>query len=163
MKKRRLLMCVTALLMIVVILAGAMPALATPPDRATFPDSGSFTLAQCDGFDVIDEFSGWYTLAYFYDKNGDLEQITYHATMHDRIYNSDTGFEVRSTFAFNQAFDPYTSESFIRGAAFEVTVPGYGPVYFDAGLGIFVDGNEIKFVGKYVADTELLCEAMNQT
>lgn len=156
----------TALLLIVVFLAGAMPALATPPERFTAQASGSFILAECDGFDVIDEYSGWFTITDFYDEHGDLERSAFHATMHDRIYNSATGFEVKNTYAFNQTFDPDTNEFFIRGLAYNVTVPDYGIVYFDAGLGIFVlvDGGfvEVKFSGNYQADTEILCEAMNQ-
>jgi hypothetical protein len=166
MNKRRLTKCVTALLMIVVFMAGAMPALATPPDRFTVQDSGSYIVAECDGFDVIDEYSGWFTVTDFYNEDGDLERSTFHATMHDRIYNSATGFEVKNTYAFNQDIDPDTNEFFIRGLAYNITVPGYGIVYFDAGLGIYVlmDGEfvEVKFSGNYQADTAILCQAMDQ-
>ena len=162
MSLRRLFKIGTVLLMIVVAMAAAMPALANPPDSVTGPDSGSFVLADCGSFYVMDDYEGWYTIKYFYDSNGDLHHLTYHATMHDRIYNSNTGFEVSNTFAFNQTLYPDTGTSFIRGAAYEITVPGYGPVYFDTGLGIFVDGSEVKFVGKYLDDTALLCEAMDQ-
>ena len=152
--------------MFVLILAGTMPALATPPDMLTLQDSGSFIIAECDGFDVIDEYSGWFTIADFYDENGDLEQSVFHATMHDRIYNSVTSFEAKNTFAYNQAIDPDTNEFFIRGLAYNITVPGYSIVYFDAGLGIFVLENdgfvEVKFAGNYQADTDILCEAMDQ-
>jgi hypothetical protein len=152
-------------LMIVTLLAGAMPTLAAPPERFTSQDSGSYIVAECDGFDVIDEYSGWFTITDFYGENGDLQHSSFHATMHDRIYNSETGFEVKNTYAFNQAIDPDTNEFFIRGLAYNITVPGYGIVYFDAGLGIFalVDSEfvELKFSGNYQADTEILCEAMD--
>jgi hypothetical protein len=165
MNKRRLTKGVIGLLMIVTLLAGAMPTLAAPPERFTSQDSGSYIVAECDGFDVIDEYSGWFTITDFYGENGDLQHSSFHATMHDRIYNSETGFEVKNTYAFNQAIDPDTNEFFIRGLAYNITVPGYGIVYFDAGLGIFalVDSEfvELKFSGNYQADTEILCEAMD--
>ena len=150
------------LLLIMIVLVGALPVLAIPPDRITQQTSGSFVLAECDGFDVIDDYQGMERLTFFYDQNGVLLYISYQANMHDWIYNSETGFGVRSTFAYNQKFYPDTNASFIRGAAYEITVPGYGPVYFDAGLGFFVDGNEVKFEGIYLADPDLLCEAMDQ-
>jgi hypothetical protein len=40
-----------------VYLAGAGSALATPPERIMIPTSGSFVLAECDGFDVIDKYA----------------------------------------------------------------------------------------------------------
>lgn len=167
MNKPPLSMYLAVLLLLALFATTVAPALATPPDRETVPLAGSFVLAECDGFNVIDEYSGWATLTYFYDDNGNLVRITYHGSTRDRIYNSVTGFAVYSNFAYNQALDPAINEYFIRGLAYNITVPGYGIVYFDSGLGIFVyeDGEfvELQFSGNYQADTGVLCEAMDQS
>ena len=166
MKNRRLITSIATLMMIVVVLVGAMPAFATPPDRFTRPSAATFVLAECDGFDIINDRSDWVTFTDFYDNDGDLERSTLHATLHSRIYNSVTGFEVKNTLAFNQEVNPDQTEYFIRGVAYNITVPGYGIVHFDAGLGIFVvvddEFVELKFAGNYVDDTDYFCEAMNQ-
>jgi hypothetical protein len=152
--------------MITLALSAVTPALANPPDIVTVPISGSFVLAECDGFDVIDDYSGWATVKNFYDNDGNWLTSTRHVITFDRVYNSVTGFDVYYNYAVNQTFDPAINEYFIRGMAFNIIVPGYGIVYFDSGLGIFlfVDGQfvTVQFSGHYQADPDLLCEAMNQ-
>lgn len=166
MKQRRLITCVAPLLLMALVLAAVTPALATPPEMVTIPISGSFVLAECDGFDVIDDYSGWVTLKDFYDNDGNLVRSTYHGLTHDVVYNSVTGYEVSYSYAVNRTIDPAINEYFIRGMAFNITVPGYGIVYFDSGLGIFlfVDGQYVlvQFSGNYQGDTDLLCAAMDQ-
>jgi hypothetical protein len=166
MKTERWLTFVAVFLTAVILLASAAPALATPPARFTVPIAGSFVLAQCDGFEVIDEYTGWFTRTDFYDSEGNVVRITGFVKTEDRIYNSETGFSANSTFAVMQTLDPEIVEYFIRGVAYNVTVPGYGIVFFDSGLGIFllVDGAfvEVQFSGNYQADTTTLCEAMDQ-
>jgi hypothetical protein len=166
MSKQRVMILIIALLFAAVYLAGAGSALATPPERIMIPTSGSFVLAECDGFDVIDEFEGMAMITEFYDQNGDLVRLMYQQFDHDRIYNSVTGFSVSSRFAVNTTIYPEEGEAYIRGIAFNITVPGYGIVMFDSGLGVFhnVDGSWtlVKFAGNYQADIDLLCEAMDQ-
>jgi hypothetical protein len=167
MNKRHLILCVATLSLMLALLLSAGTALANPPDRITIPVADSFVLAECDGFDVVDEYTGWATLTYHYDSNGALVRTTLHMNTHDRLYNSVTGFSVFNNFAFNQTVDPSTNEYFIRGLAWNVTVPGYGIVFFDAGLGRFVLVNgvfvELQFSGNYLADQDLLCQAMSQS
>jgi hypothetical protein len=166
MSKQRLMILVVVLLISAVYLAQAGLALAVPPERITIETGGTFVLAECDGFDVVDEYSGRLTVTEFYDQNGELVRLTLQQFDHDRIYNSVTGFSVSSRFAFNQTVYPEEGEVYIRGLAFNITVPGYGIVFFDSGLGVFynVDGQWVlvKFAGNYQPDTELLCEAMDQ-
>lgn len=166
MKNRRLMILAGALLLATLYLAGAGPALAIPPERITIPTGGSFVLAECDGFEVIDEFEGRATITQFYNQNGELVRLMYQQFDHDRIYNSVTGFSVRSRFAVNQTIYPEEEEVYIRGIAYNITVPGYGIVMFDSGLGVFynVEGQYVlvKFAGNYQDDPELLCEAMDQ-
>jgi hypothetical protein len=166
MNNRRVVILVVALLLAAWYLVGIGVALAIPPERFTIPTSGTFVLAECDGFDVMDEFSGRLTVTEFYDQNGELVRLTFQQFDHDRIYNSVTGFSVSSRFVVNQTLYPDAGELYIRGLAFNITVPGYGIVFFDSGLGVFynVEGQWVlvKFAGNYQPDTELLCAAMDQ-
>ena len=166
MNNRRLMILVSGLLFAALFLVGIGVVQARPPERITIPTSGSFVLAECDGFEVIDEFAGRATITQFYNQNGDLVRLMYQQFDHDRIYNSVTGFSVSSRFAVNQTIYPEEEEVYIRGIAYNITVPGYGIVMFDSGLGVFynVDGQYVlvKFAGNYQDDPELLCEAMDQ-
>lgn len=163
---RNLTKLVTVLFIAGIITAGATPALATAPEKFTIPVAGSFVLAECVGFDVIDEYTGTLTITEFYNQDGELDRLTYQENSQDRIYNSVTGFSVANKYTVNQTYYPDTSELYIRGVAYNITVPGYGPVYFDSGLGLFYLGEtgtiEIKFAGNYQPNTAALCEAMDQ-
>jgi hypothetical protein len=166
MNKQRRMILIGVLLISAVYLAGARLALAMPPERITIPTSGSFVLAECDGFDVIDEYAGMAMITEHYNQNGELVRLVYQQFDHDTVYNSVTGFSVSSRFAVNQTIYPEKGEAYIRGIAFNITVPGYGVVMFDSGLGVFHnedgDWNLVKFAGKYQEDIDLLCEAMDQ-
>jgi hypothetical protein len=85
---------------------------------------------------------------------------------HDRICNSMIGYSVSSRFAVNQTLYPGEGELYIRGLAFNITVPGYGIVMFDSGLGVYYNVEDrwvlVKFAGNYQDDPELICEAMDQ-
>ena len=122
-------------------------------------------MAECDGFNVLDDFSGETTEYYRYDANGDLQQINYHASMQDRIYNSATGYEVSSMFVLNDRYDPENDVYYGQGVFNNITVPGYGLVRAHVGHYI-VDGDFTNFileVGHQIFDNDLLCEAMNQS
>ena len=166
MKTQRWLTFVAVVVTAIILLVGALPALAMPPARFTIPIAGSFVLAECDGFGVIDEYSGWFTRTDFYDSEGNVVRITGFVKTEDRIYNSETGFSVHSTYAVTETLDPESGATFLRGVAFNITVPGYGPVFFDAGLGVYliVDGSYVleKLVGNIQFDTAALCTAMDQ-
>lgn len=166
MNTRRAVILVVALLFAALHPAGAGVALANPPERFTIPTSGTFVLAECDGFNVMDEFSGRLTITEFYNQSGDLVRLMFQQYETDRVYNSVTGFAVSNRFVVNQTLYPDEGELYIRGLAYNITVPGYGIVHFDSGLGVFynVEGQWVlvKFAGNYQDDPELLCEAMNQ-
>jgi hypothetical protein len=73
---------------------------------------------------------------------------------------------VKYTRAFNREVDPDETEYLIRGVVYTVTVPGYGPVFFNAGFRIIVAVDDdlviAKLAGNFRGDTEILCEAMDQ-
>ena len=166
MINRSVLKLITVLLLTGIFLAAATPALAVAPEMFTIPVSGAFVVAECDGFEVIDEYTGTLTITEFYNRDGELERLTFQENSQDRIYNSVNGFSVTSKYTVNQTLYPDTSELYIRGVAYNITVPGYGIVYFDSGLGVYYiengNYNLVKFAGNYQADTSALCEAMDQ-
>lgn len=89
-----------------------------------------------------------------------------HVNTQDRIINSVTGFEAWTNFAINNRIDPGNNTLFIRGLVWNITVPHYGRVFFDAGLGlVLVVGDEftlLRFAGLYDVDEARLCAAMDQ-
>jgi hypothetical protein len=155
-----------SLLFAAAFMTANVPAQADTPGKITVPVVGTFVLAECDGFDVIDEYTGVLTITEFYSQDGELERLTFQENSQDRIYNSVTGFSVSNKYTVNQTYYPTAGELYIRGVAHNITVPGYGIVYFDSGLGVYyiIDGSFIlvKFAGNYQADTAPLCEAMEQ-
>jgi hypothetical protein len=166
MINRSLMKFFTVLVFAGIFAAGVTPALATSPERLTIPVAGSFVLAECEDFDVIDEYTGLLTITEFYNQDGELERLTFQENSQDRIYNSVTGFSVFNKYTVNQTYYAVTSELYIRGIAYNITVPGYGIVYFDSGLGVYyIEAGSyslIKFAGNYQPDTTALCEAMDQ-
>jgi hypothetical protein len=166
MNKRSRFLYLVVVFVFSMALFGVMPALATPPDRFTIQNSGSTILTQCDGFNVISDWTSTETFTYYYNQQGDLETITVHINGRDRVYNSETGFEVFGNFAANTTFDVATSQSFQRGLAYNISVPGYGIVYQVSGMVriVFVEGVPVvvKSAGNIQLNTGLLCEAMDQ-
>ena len=166
MNNRRLMIMVGTLLFAALFLAGIGVVQARPPERFTIPTSGTFVLAECDGFNVMDEFSGRLTITEYYDQNGDIVRLMFQQFETDRVYNSVTGFSVSNRFVVNQTLYPDEGELYIRGLAYNITIPGYGIVHFDSGLGVFYNVEDrwilVKFAGNYQDDPALLCEAMDQ-
>jgi hypothetical protein len=166
MNNRRLMILVSALLFASLSLMGIGVVQAKPPVRITIPTSGSFVLAECDGFDVIDEYAGRAIITVFYNQNGELVHLLFQQYDLERIYNSVTGFAVSSRFAVNTTINPFEGEAYIRGITLNITVPRYGIVMFDSSLGVFhnVDGTWtlVRFTGNNQAEIDLLCKAMDQ-
>ena len=159
---------IAVLLILLVILVGVVPAFATPPERVSYQIEGTFLVAACDGFDVLDDYSGEVTQAFRFDEDGNLLAASYHSTMQDRIYNSATGYEVSSMFVLNDRYDPDTDLYYGQGVFNNVTVPGYGLVRAHAGHYI-VESDFTTFVWEVGNGThadpndDLLCEAMDRS
>jgi hypothetical protein len=166
MNNRQLMILVSAVLFAALFLMGVGVVQARPAERIIIPTSGSFVLAECDGFEVIDEFEGRAVITEHYNQNGELVKLMYQQFDHDRVYNSVTGFSVRNRFAVNQTIYPEEGEIYIRGIGYNITVPGYGIVMFDSGLGVYYNVEDqwvlVKFAGNYRDDPERLCAAMDR-
>jgi hypothetical protein len=81
MDSKRAPILVAALLVAAWYLAATGVTLATPPERRTIETSDTFVLAECDGFDIMDEYSGWLTITEFYDYTGELKRLLFLTTI----------------------------------------------------------------------------------
>lgn len=162
MSNRRLPRALPVFLALALVLVAALPALAYPPEHLTYEIDDEFVLAACDGFDVVDEFSGTVYQTRFFDKDGNLTRYQNRVDVRDRIYNSVTGYEIWSVWhntTFHQTDGDYT----IAGVGWNATVPGTGVAWFDAGHCIHDDavGYDVC-TGNYTYDEAGLCDAMDQ-
>jgi hypothetical protein len=166
MKNRRLIKGVFMLLIAVLVLASALTALAAPPDVMT--GDGEYVLAECGDFNVMDAYSERYWIQEKYDKEGNLKTLTFHGFAHDRIYNSVTGYEVKSRYTYHDTLDVVAGQWHSRGVVYNISVPGYGSVYADLGMRIYTDldgwnyDELIRSAGRLERDEAALCEAMDQ-
>lgn len=170
MKNRRLIKLIAVLLVVMSVMVMAIPVFAGPPEHISDHVVGEYTIAQCDGFDIIDAYDGDWRETIFFEKDGvTIHKTIYHATMHDRIYNSVTGYEVTNVFVYNETYypDPDNPEDDwyqARGHEFNITVPGYGVVLADMGNRIKNADYEIIWsTGNFSEDTERICAAMDQS
>lgn len=151
-----------ALLALVLLLVTALPALAYPPERSEYPIEDAFTLAECDGFDVIDEFAGTVYQTRFYNGDGNLTSYKNRVRVRDRIYNSVTGYEVWSVW-HNTTFHETDGSYTIAGVGWNVTVPGAGAVWFDAGHCEYdPDVGYQVCTGHAEYDEDVICAAMDR-
>ncbi|MEA3337536.1 MAG: hypothetical protein U9R25_16680 [Chloroflexota bacterium] len=164
MLSRRITHIVPAIMALVLLLIAVMPALAGPPDHETTPISDVFLLAECDGFNVMDAVEGTRQSTTFYDQEGEPVRILDHNRARDRIYNTESGFEVHSRWAQNvKYYAPFDTWGTTSGLGWNVTVPGYGSVWFEAGHCTYdSELGEASCTGHRVYDEAALCEAMDQ-
>jgi hypothetical protein len=157
---------ITGLLILLIISVGVLPTFATPPVVVTRQAEGTYAVAECDGFDVLLDYSGEVTERFLSDQDGNLQLATYHLASRDRIYNSATGYEVGSTFVLNDRYDPDNELFYGQGVFNNITVPGYGLVRVH--VGHFVTADYTTFIWEVGNGThadqhdELLCEAMDR-
>jgi hypothetical protein len=166
MINRRLHTGIFMLLIAVLVLASALPALADSPE--VMLGSGDYVLAECGDFDVRDAYSERFWITEKYDEQGNLEQLTFHGFAHDRVYNSVTGYEVKSRYTFHDTLDVAADQWHSRGIVYKINVPGYGSVYADLGMRIYTDldgwnyDELVRSAGRMQRDEAALCEAMDQ-
>jgi hypothetical protein len=128
-----------ALTTTVLFLTGVAAGAATPQkDSIEFDVFGQY-LTDCDGFDILADFSGDGHAIFFMDKDGNVVRENTHIRYTDaRIYNSnDPSLELREgpgeveNYHWDYFGDPPTLA--LAGTSFKVTVPGYGLVLIRTG------------------------------
>ena len=163
--RRRILLLMTVAAMMA---AMASSAAATQPVVEEDHRAGTFVLADCGEFQVLDRFVLDGTLQLFYDKEGNLEKIVKVFSGTDTFINSKTGKEIPTTTIHNSViYDPETELFAINGASFRVTVPGSGAVFLDVGrivtnedlTNVTFQAGPHQFID---GDVEGLCDALRE-
>ena len=126
------------LLLLLVLLLVSLPVPATKPDTYTFEFPDLIEVADCGEFRVMD--NAWVVLEFkdFYDKKDNYIRTQIHATGFDDLYSDadPEGIHLTGTahtnfrYFFNDSDELLLSQA---GLAVGIMVPGYGPLFLDAG------------------------------
>jgi hypothetical protein len=136
-----------------------------------FPDL--FVLAECDGFDVMDDTYNFVSGKDFFDKDGNWIRTQMHWKALDYLYSSKypEGLILTGTASVMVRFwAGENGEDFqsVQGLNIGIIVPGYGPLFYEAGKIVFDwNGPEVVFAaGKHkdwnFGEIEALCNYFDQ-
>jgi hypothetical protein len=124
----------------------ASPAIATRPDRFSFPEEGSEPhFVQCDGFEIGLATTGNIDVTVFFDSAGQVAKFVVHTAVRDTLTNSVTGKTVVNRGVFTELFtridgsDQFTHA--LVGYRFMGTSPGEGLLQ-DVGRIVYSPGEE---------------------
>jgi hypothetical protein len=144
MKRLHILAMVTSALLLA--LAEAPPALATPPQTYSFSGTNS-DVVHCGSFDdnFTDVFSGRGTI--YFDPAGNPIRVIEHDVSHSTDTNSVTGLTLHEHDQWATMVDLQTGQVSIVGGPIRMNRKGEGIVIQDTGIVVFdADGN-ILFEG----------------
>lgn len=157
-------------LALALLLMAALPVAAVPPDRFSlheeFTDPAVVNCAELwpDEFDfVVDNDivfnTDWTT---YFDKAGNPIRLHVHASGEDNLYNRDNpAYVVTGKFHWNFNGDPATIEGTITGVFWQITLPGYGAIFFDAGKANFnMEEGYVPLYGHHELD-KALCDVLD--
>jgi hypothetical protein len=172
MKRIIMLSTLAATMAVMVALAGSASAV-EQPETATIHIEGTEVLANCGGFQVLDDFVLDATAYLFFDSAGNPDHAWAHVQVQDFVYNSKTGEGFAETAAFNEELQivaPLDSGMNLIteqvGLVYKLTVPGEGVVLISAGRLVFEYEPEQLVVFEAGAHqglegaTDKLCEAL---
>jgi hypothetical protein len=141
-------------------------ALAAPPTSTTFQLQGTQVLANCDGFQVFDDYDVTIVETTYYDNDGNWAEI------HDAINGTDTyrqsvtGQSITMPSHFMVHYNVPSGLNSSAGLQYHLMIPGLGNVLLDAGRTVY-DLNAHAYVflaGPHqviTGDTAGLCAAFD--
>ena len=141
-------------------------AMAVPPLTENMPVSATNDLvASCGDFDILANGIGTLRVTTFFSTSGDPIRFEAHGLYRGTLTNSVTGETLGDDpSVINIRVDLVNGTETRAGAWFNITVPGVGNVYFEAGRLIFEGNGPPVFVaGQQHAPPEtvaLLCAAL---
>ena len=140
---RTLLVPVASLLPLLVLTA---PALATPPQTASFSGTNSGVI-NCAGFD--DNFTDVFSIqgTMFFDNAGNPIRITEHVVSHSTDTNSVTGLSLHEHDRYTITVDLRTGQVTLAGAPIRMNRKGQGIVIHDTGIVVFDAEENVIFEG----------------
>jgi len=152
------------------LFSAALMASVTVRAAQPFVDDFSFTddqllFGKCGSFDIIADGAGTVRLTTYFDRAGLPIRVGMNGKYSGTLTNSVTGaFLVDSPSVVHLTIDLVSGIETHVGTFFNITVPGVGNVYFDAGRLVF-DGNgpPIFIAGQQHPPPEtlaILCEAL---
>lgn len=127
----------TLLFALVSTLGIVTPASAAPPTRSTFQLQGSQLLANCDGFQVFDDYDVTIVQVNYYNKDGTRVEIHQAIKGTDTYRQSVTGETITMGTHFMVHIDMQTLLNASAGLQYHLTVPGLGNVLIDAGRTVY--------------------------
>ena len=152
---------------IIVTALGATTAQATEPTRFNF--SGTFPKpVECAGFNVTVISSFEASAILFFDNEGAPAYVQYQFKGGAEIFRDDDPTNVLTGRRREmQRYEYSTNTLEMNGGVIKVNLPGYGPLFFDAGRVVFGDNFNVEYVhGKHHDDvlgqTDALCWYFSQ-
>jgi hypothetical protein len=147
-------------------LTAAAPASADKPTITDRPIHGSYVLADCGDFQINSAYDGTLRRIITFDDEGNQIKRRSHISVFEILNNSDTGFSVQSVWQLTYVRHFESGTVMITGVGYNITIPGYGTVFFDAGRGLYVSGEDAVEVGNINYQSQeaidALCEGMDQ-
>lgn len=140
------------LLFLLALLLVALPAQANKPDAYTVEYPAFGEIVDCGDFSVMDDAWVIEDIKDFYDKDGNFLRSQLIITAFDDLYRDDepegvhlTGTaHISARISFDENGDALWTQ---QGKAVAIMVPGYGPIFLDAGRLVYNmdDGWDLVF------------------
>ena len=147
---------------VLITMCVAMTAHAKPPERAEFSFSFSWPIA-CDGYTLSVAQSNDLKQTTFFDSDGAVESIQWQIEGDVKIFRD--GYPDNALYGMRrdmQKYDPSTGIGQVNGGVVRVVLPGYGPIYFEAGrLVLDAEYNFLATSGIHhdaLLETDAICE-----
>jgi hypothetical protein len=131
------------------------PTFAAPPTTSTFLLQGTQLLANCNGFQVFDDYDATIVQTNYYDKDGNRVEIHQAINGTDTYRQSVTGQSITMGTHFMVHVDTQTMLNSSAGMQYHLMIPGLGHVLLDVGRTVY-DLNAGTFV--FLAGTHQVAE-----
>jgi hypothetical protein len=154
-----------SLLLAVLIALGAItPTFAAPPTTSTFQLQGTQLLANCNGFQVFDDYDATIVQTNYYNQDGNRVEIHQAISGTDTYRQSVTGQSITMGTHFMVHVDTQTMLNSSAGMQYHLMIPGLGHVLLDVGRTVYDlnAGTYVFLAGTHqvaTGDTAGLCAA----
>jgi len=127
-------------------LVPSLPALALPPETATFHNqSTGDEIADCGDFLALEDTVTDGSVTTFFDRNGDPVRAQIHSHLSGTIYNSVTGKSLSDFEPLTLFIDITSGTTTWVGLTYHVNAPGWGSVLLGAGRVVFDANGNMTF------------------
>jgi hypothetical protein len=157
-------LCGSLILAALLALGAISPASAARPTSTTYPLEGTQVMADCDGFQVFDDYDATIVRTDFYDKDGNRIEVHLAINGTDTYRQSVTGQSITMGTHFMVHVDRQTWMNASAGLQYHLVIPGLGPVLLDVGRTVYdLNAGDYVFLAGWhqvaEGDTAGLCAA----